>query len=116
LNHHHEEIEEDAHMNPTFSGMDTRSLKHRSHGNPINLSSIESLTLKSHDSVGIISLLNFFSMVSSDLKKIDFSSITLSNTMFLKVVTTAQRLFPSLHQIKFANIHLRDLHEQNYFI
>jgi len=51
-------------INSPISGSDFPSLKQSSRHSPINLSSVESLILKSEADIGIASLLNFFSLVS----------------------------------------------------
>ncbi|KAL4462391.1 hypothetical protein ABPG72_010039 [Tetrahymena utriculariae] len=74
--------------------------------NIIHLQDIESLILSSDEKVGIVNLLEFFSVIADNIKVIDFSKIIMSHSMFVRVAFRVLEIFENINQVKFANLQL----------
>ncbi|KAL4442354.1 hypothetical protein ABPG74_005695 [Tetrahymena malaccensis] len=72
----------------------------------IHLQDIESLVLQSDEKVGIVNLLEFFSVIADNIKVIDFSKVIMSHSMFVRVAFRVLEVFENINQIKFANLQL----------
>ncbi|EAS03964.2 transmembrane protein, putative (macronuclear) [Tetrahymena thermophila SB210] len=73
----------------------------------IHLQDIESLILHSDEKVGIVNLLEFFSVIADNIKIIDFSKIIMSHSMFVRVAFRVLEIFENINQVKFANLQLQ---------